>query len=107
MADIRSTALAVDSYIADFSFAPSPGEGTAARLLASITPTYMRKLPLLDAWSTPILYSAEGTFYTIQSYGADSILQNPLVFGPTTRFEADIVLSNGMFVQWPEGLQTR
>jgi hypothetical protein len=42
----------------------------------------------------------------LKSFGSDGLAQSSLAFGPTTNFSDDIVISNGVFVQWPDGMQT-
>jgi hypothetical protein len=39
------------------------------------------------------------------SGGKDGTLSAPGTYGPTTDFNADIVFSNGVFVNYPEGVQ--
>jgi general secretion pathway protein G len=108
MADMRSIGTAVESYSVDFNFYPvysGPVDGSAAGL--SIEPVYIKKAPTKDGWSGVMQYDcADGSEYTVQSYakgGADDGLVG--TGGPTQSFSADIFLSNGAFVQWPEGQQ--
>ena len=105
VADMRSVATAVSSYGVDFGFAPKVATGTVDDILPYIKPTYMRNLPLVDGWSNPFHYVAEGLEYTVMSYGADGTPDSALSLGPTTMFSNDIVVSNGVFVQWPDGMQ--
>jgi hypothetical protein len=35
----------------------------------------------------------------------DGVASLPYTVGPIHRLEDDIVMSNGVFVQWPEGVQ--
>jgi hypothetical protein len=62
-------------------------------------------LPTDDAWRSPMLYESQGLGYTVRSLGSDGVAQGTLTPGPTTRFADDIVLVNGVFIQWPEGMQ--
>ena len=43
--------------------------------------------------------------YVLRSTGRDGTPQTAPLFGPTTEFTCDIILVNGQFVQWPEGVQ--
>jgi hypothetical protein len=63
-------------------------------------------LPTADAWHTPLLYESEGLDYTLRSLGSDGVAQSSLTPGPTTRLADDIVMADGIFVQWPEGIQS-
>ncbi len=106
VAELRTIATAVSSYAVDYAFMPKVGPGNAAILQPYLVPTYVKHLPGLDGWLRPVLYEANGLDYTLTSYGADGFAQSPLVLGPTTSFADDIVVSNGIFVQWPDGMQT-
>lgn len=105
MADMYTLAKAVSAYTIDYSFAPKVASGAAADLVPYLTPTFLKKLPVNDAWSRSVLYQAEGVDYTLRSTAADGLLQDPLPGGATTSFAADIVLHDGFFSQWPEGMQ--
>jgi len=54
----------------------------------------------------PFLYSGtDGFHYTLISYGLDGQASLPYQSGPTHSFVADIVVTDGMFMQYPEGVQ--
>ena len=106
MVELHTVATAVSSYATDFGFVPRVASGDVGSLTTYLTPTYVKVLPVGDAWHTPMLYESEGLEYTIRSLGSDGVAQGALTPGPTTRFAADIVMVNGIFVQWPEGMQT-
>jgi general secretion pathway protein G len=106
MVELRELATAVSAYATDFPFMPQVGPGNAEILIPFVVPTYIRHLSGNDAWRQPIRYEADGLSYTLTSLGADGLAQAGLTFGPTTSFAADIVLANGVFVQWPDGMQT-
>ncbi len=106
VAEMRTIATAVSSYAVDFAFMPKVGPGEAALLAPYLIPTYVKHLPGLDGWTRPVVYDANGLDYTLWSYGADGTAQSPLPFGVTTNFADDIVICNGIFVQWPDGMQT-
>lgn len=107
MADMRTIALAVYDYSTDWVMAPAVASGTVDDLVPYLTPTYLKTLPRLDGWQNMLQYQASGLDYTIQSYGGDGTAQGTLTPGPTTDFAADIVVANGIFVQWPEGPQVK
>jgi general secretion pathway protein G len=107
MAELRSVALAVSSYAADYSFAPRVAAGVVGELRPYVTPTYLRHLPDGDGWGRPLVYTSNGLEYTLMCWGSDGLPQVTLPLGPTTDFTADIVIADGIFVQWPEGMQVR
>jgi len=106
MAELRAIATAVSNYATDYPFVPKVGPGTADILVPYLVPTYLRHLTGLDGWQHLISYEANELSYTLISYGSDGLAQSSLTLGPTTTFSNDIVMSNGVFVQWPDGMQT-
>jgi type II secretion system protein G len=106
MAELRAIATAVSSYATDYPFMPKVGPGTADILVPYLVPTYVRHLTGLDGWQHLFYYEADEVSYTLKSFGSDGLAQSSLAFGPTTNFSDDIVISNGVFVQWPDGMQT-
>jgi general secretion pathway protein G len=107
MSDIRAVANAVSSYGVDWVFVPKLADGTVEQLLPYLAPTYFKKKPTDDGWNNPLHYYGSGLDYTIWSFARDRVQQSPLLLTATTSFDADIVLSNGIFIQWPEGMQIR
>jgi len=106
MADMRTLALAINAYATDFVFVPQVS-APASSLLTYLTPTYLKTLPVLDGWRRDLQYQGQGLEYTLVSYGADGQPQSGPYSGPTTNYAADIAVVNGVFVQWPEGLQVQ
>jgi len=106
VAELRTIATAVSSYAVDFAFMPKVGPGDANILAPYLVPTYVRHLEGVDGWARAIVYEASGLDYTVRSLGSDGIAQVGAPLGGTTSFADDIVISNGIFVQWPEGMQT-
>ena len=106
VAELRSIATAVSSYAVDYPFMPKVGPGQADLLVPYLVPTYTKHMTGLDGWQDPILYEADGLGYTLRSPGSDGIVQLSTPRGVTTAFSDDIVVSNGIFVQWPDGMQT-
>ena len=115
MADMRSISTAWEARATDLSAynaaglswpAPSVSVSTIANML---TPTYMKKIPLYDGWSMEFRVSDAVHSYAIKSYGADkleSTTETSAVSGlPTTSFDCDIILAEGNFVMYPEGVQ--
>ena len=113
MADMRTLATAVEAYETDTRTYPS-----AQELDGALVPKYIRVLPKLDGWGKPLRYdcwnkSGQGPCdtYTIASAGKDgSFEQDSLRAYPrepvaTTKFDSDIVYSDGEFLEYPEGVQ--
>ncbi len=118
MAEMKSISTALEAYATDRNFYPAAAGftlpsglslptatlGTAA---ADLSPTYIRITPLSDGWNSWYLYGAGATRadYAVGSAGADGVPQASPAFGPTTDFNADIILVDGAFVQFPDGAQ--
>ena len=118
MADIRGLTTALEAYAADFERYPPAAafvlpDGLAlptGNFLAAhgyLQPTYIRVAPVADGWNSWFLYgtTALQTDYAIGSAGQGGLPQAAPSFGPTTDFRDDILLVNGQFVQWPDGVQ--
>ena len=75
---------------------------------AYLAPTYIRAVPLADGWNSWFCYAVDGTpalNYAIRSMGRDGIPDSSPVWGQTTSFDADVILVDGQFVQYPAGVQ--
>ena len=107
MSDMRTVANGVMSYGVDMVFVPQLADGTLSQAMPYLSPTYLKKEPVNDGWRNPFHYLGQNLSYTVWSYGRDGVEQSPLLLRATTTFEADIVLSDGIFIQWPEGMQVR
>jgi general secretion pathway protein G len=120
MADMRSISTAIEAYAIDRNAYPPaagftlpPGLSLPTKTLANtalyVEPTYIKTMPLTDGWNSWFQYdvSTLGTDYILRSAGRDGIPQatGAVSFGVTTNFNADIIFVNGMFVQYPEGIQ--
>ena len=115
----RRTALATIAYV----LAVATNEVTTAELSGGLCPTYMKILPATDGWGNRF------RFRTSQAWNADPDADDYVVWsaarngsldgangwdatstspgGATTNFNADIIFSQGVFVQYPEGLQSQ
>lgn len=109
MADMRTVATAVEAYSIDFSEPPQHAQAPIEDALEAdlVTTGFTKDCPSVDGWRRPLYYvSTTADHYTIASGASDGnvpdITENA---GPTHNFDADIVFSDGMFQQWPEGLQ--
>jgi type II secretion system protein G len=118
MADMKTLATGIEAYATDHNFYPAAAGlslpsglelptatfGSAAGLLS---PTYIRVIPLVDGWNSFFHYGTNPprTDFALRSSGADGVLETAPVGGGTTDFNADIILVDGAFVQFPEGIQ--
>ena len=106
MADMRTIATAIGTYATDMNFYPR-GISDMTTLRTHIEPVYLRNTPRNDGWGTGFFVEtdADGDHYTVQSYGKDKTYAACTVNTETRLFDCDICHSDGVFVQWPEGIQ--
>lgn len=118
MADMRTLALGLETYQIDYSHYPPASAFTLPSglplptLLFSSTvpylsPTYLKTVPLTDGWDSWFTYSTtpSRSDYAIRSNGRDGLPESAPAMGATTSFDADIIYSNGAFLQFPYGVQ--
>jgi general secretion pathway protein G len=113
MADMRTIATASEAYATDKNVYPPAA--SVAELPSTLVPTYAKGIATVDGWGTPLRYecwpAGECTSYAIGSAGADKVfehesLQEYASGTKTTHFNNDIVFVNGVFVQYPDGIQS-
>ena len=116
MSDMRALATAVEAYAVDNNIYPSASCGgglfttiggqVGTNSFTLLSPTYIAQPPRTDGWGHFLYYGSglAGTAYNIASGGRDNATA-AVVCGTTTDFNADIIYSNGTFIQWPEGSQ--
>ena len=116
MSDIRTMATAVEAYAVDNNIYPAAqctGKFVAITSaldtdtgLKVLAPTYIANPVRRDGWGNLMLYNTDSVNqqYGFRSKGRDN---TPTTFTciTTTNFNADIVYSNGGFINWPEGTQ--
>lgn len=118
MSDMRGLATAIEAYAADLDrYPPSSGfvlpvglalpTQTLENARPYLQPTYIKAVPMLDGWNSWFLYgtTASRSDYAVVAAAQEGEPQSAPVYGPTTDFTDDIILVNGQFVQWPEGVQ--
>ena len=113
MADMRSIATAwearatdTNSYTAAGISYPTPSALITATLQGQLEPTYIKRVPVVDAWNTTFRVGATTTTYAIASFGADGISDSRAT-AVTHDFDCDIVFAEGTFVVYPEGVQSQ
>ena len=119
MADMRSIATAWEAratdtnrYNAAGNLSSLPDVDMSSGLAGALTPTYIKQLPKADGWGNPWIMMADYGFsdstaaqvYMIRSTGKDGA-EDDEPGGGTSDFNADIIYSNGSFLQSPEGAQ--
>ncbi|MDQ6802208.1 MAG: type II secretion system protein GspG [Acidobacteriota bacterium] len=119
MADMRTIATAwearatdINRYNAAAIAFPTTGV-TIENLTTSLSPTYLKVVPMKDGWGNGWQFGADRPWgakedaqvYVIISYGKDGESQRQWAGGATTQFDCDIIYSNGAFLQYPEGVQ--
>jgi type II secretory pathway pseudopilin PulG len=109
MGDMKSAAMAIESYMTDLYKAPEAK--TFAELNPILSPFYIKVLPLKDAWGNDFHYY-HGTGdkkdeYAIGSGGRDGVFngweQGGFYWVTTMNgFDNDIIFANGQFVYGPK-----
>jgi type II secretory pathway pseudopilin PulG len=123
IADMQRVTTAVESYYVDHGYYPDVT--SIDELAGLIEPIYTSEMPRTDGWRTPLGYtcwaerrsSSEGCdTYVIASAGRNLVFERDLIdygsdlidYGSeliyTNDADEDIVLSNGAFIQVPEGI---
>lgn len=112
MSDMRTIATAIEAYATDFNRYPDASSFPA--LIQQLAPTYVSNPTSIDDWGHPlryerIRYAGGRDGYALGSAGKDGEWEKRALrdYSPATTdaMRADIVYSNGAFVQYPEGVQ--
>ena len=106
MADMRTIGTAIGTYATDMNYYPR-GMADLPSFTPHLTPIYLRRMPMKDGWNTvyDATTDAPGDHYTVQSYGKNKVNDGCVVGVETQQFDCDICHLDGMFTQWPEGIQ--
>jgi len=116
MADMRSIATAWEARATDINAYNGSGlswpatPAGASSLTALLAPTYVKKFPIYDGWDIEFRVSQNNpTAYAIKSYGADKVESFTATTASgaltTNVFDCDIIIADGAFVLYPEGVQ--
>lgn len=103
--DLRALTTGIALYQQDFSKFPVVEDWVGIANLDDSLQAYMGGYNDLDGWRQSYMYLSDGNTYTLVSYGLNGVADQPWTIGPTHFFDADLVVNNGVFVQWPEGVQ--
>jgi type II secretion system protein G len=117
MADMKSVANAWEARATDRGAYAAAGASTEVfvwpdeqlshdDMLALLHPTYIHPLVQFDGWGNPLQYAVQtntggASIYAIRSSGKDGVFETSYPDKFTSRFECDIVYSNGSFVVSP------
>ena len=116
MADMRSIATGWEARATDISAYNSAGlswpatTAPVSSIFDMLAPTYVKKIPLYDGWNLEFQVSQNNPdAYAIKSYGADKVesftATTAAAAMTTQNFDCDIIIANGSFVMYPEGVQ--
>lgn len=118
MADMRNIALAWEARSADMNRYNAAGgvdgvdvQVSAPLLVAYLTPTYIKAMPVVDGWGYPYAFFCDQAFggnvpakrYAIISGGHDGQIAPEIFIGPSTNWDCDIIYSQGVFLSYPDG----
>ncbi|MGZ8797146.1 MAG: hypothetical protein ACXW2F_07350 [Thermoanaerobaculia bacterium] len=129
MADMRTISTAWEARASDlksYTVDPDPRDSTAkdlsdfatlhrvssADLKRALVPKYLKEFPARDGWGNEIEFSTgdylskrDAQLYVIRSLGSDHIAYaGEYKSRAVTKFEEDLVFTNGTFLQFPEGV---
>lgn len=113
LADMRTIATAWEARAEDLKTYRAGGRPVVSwvELQHALAPSYIRRLPALDAWGNPFLFrtgdpdeKGEPQTYVIVSVGKDRKPdRTPYTQRYISDYETDVVYTNGSFLQYPEG----
>ncbi len=101
VADMRSIASAIETYVIDVGRLPDPA-GDFTDLEAILTPYQASVVPTHDHWGNLYSYTRVDDDYTLISFGKDGVDGDDATPATRHEFHRDIVYSNGQFLAAPE-----
>ena len=104
MTSMRGLSQGIEAYELDWGYFPNHNNVPASALAGDLA-MYVRPFDPMDGWNRVYWYLHEGDTYTLMSFGSDGVQDGSHPLGPTVTFDADILFSSGVFVQWPAGVQ--
>jgi len=105
MHDLKQIGKGFEMYAADKKRYPTLPDGSVAPLTDIFAPVYLHAVPVKDPWGNDywVVGAADGASYAVVSFGADGKRDDAWARAETTDPNADIVFSNGQFLQSPNG----
>jgi len=101
VADMRSIASAIEAYSVD-NASPPLVTGSFSDLVATLRLYQHSGIPVEDHWGHRYQYTANGTTYSVTSFGKDGVDGPDLTWSTRNEFQRDIIVTNGVFVAGPE-----
>ena len=101
MADLRSIGVALQAYGEENYVYPEADD--LAGLERALVPKYVPRLPRMDGWEHPLVATSHPEGDRLESFGKGGT-DEPERAGEQESFEADLVLVNGKFTQYPRGM---
>ena len=105
IADLSDIAAAIDRYVASHHTLADVDDVAELSSLANL------QLPTLDPWGCAYRIHSQDDDWFLISTGSDCVADvqdlGEYIAGPEHRFEADMVVKNGEFLKWPEGMRHR
>lgn len=101
--ELRGIAQVIHRHVVSPAAQDGPGDGDTLNTLAD------PRVPPLDPWGCPYRIAYRDDDWFLFSTGSDCTadVEDPREYreGAEQLFEADIVIKNGRFLKWPEGMQ--
>ena len=115
MTELRTIGTAVGAYQAEHSEYPQAADASA--LTTVLVPKYVAALPQTDGWQHPFKYQcwsktgdAKCDSFSVGSGGSDGLFEHATLreyedTTTTSRFDCDLIFTNGSFIESPEATQ--
>lgn len=103
--DLRGLGTGIAMYQQDFVNYPVVSDWVEVAAIEGSLEAYMSGYNDSDGWRRSFMYLSDGNAYTLVSYGMNGSADLPWTMGPIHAFDEDVVVNNGVFIQWPAGVQ--
>jgi prepilin-type N-terminal cleavage/methylation domain-containing protein len=100
MADMRTISIGIEIYHIDKGFMPTAADMLTLRSV--LIPYQADVIPIADRWGHGFAYTADGSSYSIESYGKDGGDGAEVSYATRSDTTLDIILTNGSFYAAPE-----
>lgn len=105
ISDLRTISNGLGIYQQDYAKFPIAASITDFTDISDDLVPFIGEVPTYDGWQKTFQYRSDGDNYTLASYGANLLADQPWEIGVTAYFDDDIVILDGSFLQIPEGVQ--
>jgi general secretion pathway protein G len=103
--DLRGLGTGIAMYEQDYVHYPIVADWVGVAEIEDFLQAYMSGYNEMDGWRRSFMYLSDGKNYTLASYGMNGTADLPWTSGPIHFFDEDLVVNNGVFIQWPAGVQ--